>query len=66
MNLQYSRRYACTCQNLGLHRIQTLTLAHTQLNLHTVMCVTLGEETVVDDKLCIGSCTVEYIDLGRK
>lgn len=60
---RYSRRNPCTCQNLGLHGIQTLALAHTQLNFHTVVCVVLKEETVVDHKLCIGSCTIEYVDL---
>lgn len=63
----YSRRNPSTSQNLGLHGIQAFALAHTKLNLYTVVCVVLKEETIVDHKLCIGSCTVEYVDLrGEK
>lgn len=56
---------ASSCQYFSLHGVEALTLTDTQLDLHAVMGVVLKEEAVVDDKLGIGPCTIEDVDLHR-
>lgn len=53
-------------QHFGLHGVEALALTDAQLDLHSVMGVVLEEEAVVDDKLGIGSCAVEYVDLQEE
>lgn len=43
----------CSCQHFGLHGVQTLTLADSQLDFHLVMGILLVEEAIVDHKFCI-------------
>lgn len=53
----------CAGQHLGLHAVQTFAFTDAQLDLHPVVAVVLEEEAVVDDKLCVGSRSIEDVDL---
>ena len=50
-------------QHLGLHGVQTLALAHAQLDLDPVVGVVLEEDAVADDKLGVGAGAVEDVHL---
>lgn len=66
MGAAHSRRDASAGQHFSLHGVQTLTLAHTQLDLHPVVGVGFVEEAVVDHKLRVGPRAVEDVDLGTR
>lgn len=55
-----------SCQHFGLHGIEAFALTDAQLDLHSVVSVVLKEEPIVDDKLGIGSCAVEDVDLQEE
>ena len=53
-------------QHLSLHGVQAFALTDAQFDLHSVVSVVLKEEAVVDDKLSIGSCAIEDVDLRKE
>lgn len=60
------RWYAGSCQDFGLHCVETFALTDAQLDLHSVMGIVLEEEAVVDDKLRIGPRAVEDVNLQKR
>lgn len=57
---------ASSCQHFSLHGVEAFALTDAQLDLHSVMVVVLKEESVVDNKLCIGTCAIEDVDLQEE
>ena len=57
---------ASSCQHFGLHGVEAFTLTDAQLDLHSVVGIVLEEKAIVDDKLSIGSCAIEDVDLQTK
>lgn len=55
-----------SCQHFSLHGIEAFALTDAQLDLHSVVSVVLKEEPIVDDKLGIGSCAIEDVDLQEE